>query len=307
MKIKNLFNKAKLSVIKHGPQLMIIGGVAATVVGAIMACKETLKVNDILDEAKDNLDKIHMAEDGQYENYDEQYENYDEQDAIKDKAIVFTNTAVKLVKNYALPVAVMGAGITSILAGNKIMKQRYAAISAAYATLDGSFKGYRERVKERFGEQVEKEIRYNLKAEKYVTTDEDGNAVEKEVVVAPTDVNGYSPYAQFFDVGNPYWEDDLSSRMMFLKAQEQYANDLLISRGYLYLNEVYENLGLNKTKAGQIVGWIYDPENNDVGDNYVDFGIFNVNHRNCIDFVNGDCEAILLDFNVDGNIWDKVR
>lgn len=299
-KIKILVNKAKLSAVKHGPQLMIIGGVAATVVGTVMACKATLNVSDILDEAKDNLDKIHMVE-------DRNLEEYTEQDAVKDKTIVYTQTTLKMIKNYALPAAIMGAGIASILAGNKIMKQRYAALSAAYATLDSSFKGYRERVKERFGEQVENEIRYNLRAEKMIVTDENGNTTEKEIYVAPTDINGYSPYAQFFDIGNTYWEDDLSSRMMFLKAQEQYANDLLVSRGYLYLNEVYENLGLNKTKAGQIVGWIYDPENNDVGDNYVDFGIYNVNHRNCIDFVNGDCEAILLDFNVDGNIWDKVR
>ena len=300
MKIKNVLNKTKLSVVKHGPQFMIIGGVAATVVGAVMACKATLKLSDILDESKDTLDKIHMVENSHNE-------EYSEEDAVKDKTIVYVQTGVKLIKNYALPMAVMGAGITSILAGNKILKNRYAALTAAYATLDSSFKGYRERVKERFGEQVENEIRYNLQVEKHIVTDEDGNVTEKEVVVAPTNIDGYSPYAQFFDVGNPNWEEDLDSRMLFLTSQLQYANDLLISRGYLYLNEVYENLGLNKTKAGQIVGWIYDPEHNDVGDNYVDFGIFNVNRRNCIDFVNGDCEAILLDFNVDGNIWEKIR
>ena len=300
MKIKNVLNKTKLSVVKHGPQFMIIGGVAATVVGAVMACKATLKLSDILDESKDTLDKIHMVENSHNE-------EYTEEDAVKDKTIVYVQTGVKLIKNYALPMAVMGAGITSILAGNKILKNRYAALTAAYATLDSSFKGYRERVKERFGEQVENEIRYNLQVEKHIVTDEEGNVTEKEVVVAPTNIDGYSPYAQFYDVGNPYWAADSSSRMSFLTAQQQYANDLLISRGYLYLNEVYENLGLNKTKAGQIVGWIYDPEHNDVGDNYVDFGIFNVNRRNCIDFVNGDCEAILLDFNVDGNIWEKIR
>ena len=300
MKIKNVLNKTKLSVVKHGPQFMIIGGVAATVVGAVMACKATLKLSDILDESKDTLDKIHMVENSNNE-------EYTEEDAVKDKTIVYVQTGVKLIKNYALPMAVMGAGITSILAGNKILKNRYAALTAAYATLDSSFKGYRERVKERFGEQVENEIRYNLQVEKHIVTDEDGNVTEKEVVVAPTNIDGYSPYAQFFDVGNPNWEEDLDSRMLFLTSQLQYANDLLISRGYLYLNEVYENLGLNKTKAGQIVGWIYDPEHNDVGDNYVDFGIYNVNRRNCIDFVNGDCEAILLDFNVDGNIWEKIR
>lgn len=300
MKIKNMLNKTKLSVVKHGPQFMIVGGVAATVVGAVMACKATLKLSDILDESKDTLDKIHMVENSHNE-------EYTEEDAVKDKTIVYVQTGVKLIKNYALPMTVMGAGIASILAGNHIIKNRYAALTAAYATLDSSFKGYRERVKERFGEEVENEIRYNLQVEKHIVTDEDGNVTEKEVVVAPTNIDGYSPYAQFFDVGNPNWDEDLSVRMAFLNAQQQYANDLLISRGYLYLNEVYENLGLNKTKAGQIVGWIYDPEHNDVGDNYVDFGIYNVNRRNCIDFVNGDCEAILLDFNVDGNIWEKIR
>lgn len=295
-----MLNKTKLSVVKHGPQFMIIGGVAATVAGAVMACKATLKLSDILDESKDTLDKIHMVENSHNE-------EYTEEDAVRDKTIVYVQTGVKLFKNYALPMAVMGAGIASILAGNHIIKNRYAALTAAYATLDSSFKGYRERVKERFGEEVENEIRYNLQVEKHIVTDEDGNVTEKEVVIAPADIDGYSPYAQFYDVGNPNWEEDLDSRMLFLTSQQQYANDLLISRGYLYLNEVYENLGLNKTKAGQIVGWIYDPEHNDVGDNYVDFGIFNVNRRNCIDFVNGDCEAILLDFNVDGNIWEKIR
>ena len=300
MKIKNMLNKTKLSVVKHGPQFMIIGGVAATVVGAVMACKATLKLSDILDESKDTLDKIHMVENSNNE-------EYTEEDAVKDKTIVYVQTGVKLIKNYALPMAVMGAGIASILAGNKILKNRYAALTAAYATLDSSFKGYRERVKERFGEEVEREIHYNLQVEKHIVTDEDGNVTEKEVVIAPSDIDGYSPYAQFYDVGNPLWVDELSARLLFLNAQQQYANDLLKSRGYLYLNEVYENLGLNKTKAGQVVGWIYDPEHNDVGDNYVDFGIYNVNRRNCIDFVNGDCEAILLDFNVDGNIWEKIR
>ena len=300
MKIKNVLNKTKLSVVKHGPQFMIIGGVAATVVGAVMACKATLKLSDILDESKDTLDKIHMVE-------NDHIEGYTEEDAVKDKTIVYVQTGVKLIKNYALPMTVMGAGIASILAGNNIIKNRYAALTAAYATLDSSFKGYRERVKERFGEEVEREIRYNLQVEKHIVTDDEGNVTEKEVVVAPADIDGYSPYAQFYDVGNHNWEEDLSARLLFLNAQQQYANDLLKSRGYLYLNEVYENLGLNKTKAGQVVGWIYDPEHNDVGDNYVDFGIYNVNRRNCIDFVNGDCEAILLDFNVDGNIWEKIR
>ena len=115
----------------------------------------------------------------------------------------------------------------------------------------------------------------------------------------------YSDYARFFDVGNPNWEKDSEYNLMFLKRQQAYANDKLKANGYLFLNEVYDMLGIPKSKAGQVVGWIYDPENGS-GDNYVDFGIYNVNREAARDFVNGYERTILLDFNVDGNIWEKM-
>ena len=88
---------------------------------------------------------------------------------------------------------------------------------------------------------------------------------------------------------------------MFLRNQQQYANDKLRANGYLFLNEVYEMLGIQKTQAGQIVGWVYDDKNEN-GDNYVDFGMYDVNRSTCRDFVNGYERSILLDFNVDGSI-----
>ena len=88
--------------------------------------------------------------------------------------------------------------------------------------------------------------------------------------------------------------------MLFLKAQETYANDLLKQKGYLFLNDVYKLLGLSETKSGQIVGWVYD-EKNPVGDNFVDFGIYKDYGA---DFINGFGTSILLDFNVDGNILE---
>ena len=64
-------------------------------------------------------------------------------------------------------------------------------------------------------------------------------------------------------------------------------------------------LGIPKTKAGQVVGWVYDPEH-PVGDNYVDFGLFDLDRERVRRFVNGDERNILLDFNVDGNIWELM-
>ena len=64
-------------------------------------------------------------------------------------------------------------------------------------------------------------------------------------------------------------------------------------------------LGIPRTQAGQIVGWIYD-EKHPIGDNKVDFGIYNTYNEANRNFVNGYERTILLDFNVDGNILDMI-
>ena len=169
------------------------------------------------------------------------------------------------------------------------------------------FKEYRSRVVERFGDAVDKELRYDIKAHKIeeTVTDDNGREIsmEKTVDIAHPDV--ISEYARFFDESCAYWEKDSEYNLYFLKSRQQLANDMLVSRGYLFLNEVYDMLGIPKTKAGQIVGWVYD-EKNPVGDNYVDFGIYDINREKARDFVNGYERVILLDFNVDGNILDRM-
>ena len=123
-----------------------------------------------------------------------------------------------------------------------------------------------------------------------------------------------SGYARFFEkytqdedgnsILNPHWESNNEYNLMFIKAQERYANDLLKAKKRVFLNDVYEMLGLPRTKAGQIVGWVYDPES-PKGDNYIDFGLY-ADNLSYSDYVNGFDQAILLDFNVDGNIWELM-
>jgi hypothetical protein len=174
-------------------------------------------------------------------------------------------------------------------------------------TVDKSFKEYRSRVAERFGEEVEKEIRYNIKAMEVETTvaNEDGSETTITEQVKAMDPNLYSDYARFFDEASPCWQNDPEYNLMFLKSQQQYANDLLKAKGRLFLNEVYDMLGIDRTKAGQVVGWVYNPEN-PTGDNFVDFGIYDMSKERVRAFVNGYETNILLDFNVDGNIWDLM-
>lgn len=300
-KLMVTYRKSEMKVRKHSPEILAGVGVVGVVGSFVMACKATTKLNDILDESKEQLDKIkEVVADPAYA------DKYDEHDAKSDTTITYVQTGLKVVKLYAPSVILCAGSLGCLLASNNILRKRNAALTAAYATIDKSFKEYRKRVSERFGEEVEKEIRYNIKAKEITTVDEDGNEVKetvKEVEVDPNSPESYSDYARFFDESCAAWQNDAEYNLTFLKAQQQYANDLLKARGRLFLNEVYRMLGIDETKAGQVVGWVYNPDN-PTGDNFVDFGIYNMQRERVRAFVNGYEPNILLDFNVDGVIWD---
>lgn len=297
-------HKAGFQLKKHSPEILIIGGVIGTVSSAVMACKATTKLNDILEESKDQIDSIHNA----MEHPEELPQEYTQEDGKKDLAIVYTQTAVKLVKLYGPSIVLGGLSITAILTSNNILRKRNIALAAAYTAVDKSFKEYRERVVERFGKDLDRELRYNIKAKEFEerATNEDGTETTVKKTVEVVDPYGsYSEYAKFYDDGCTGWCKDPELNLMFLRHQQDAANDLLKAKGHLFLNEVYDMLGIPRTKAGQIVGWIYD-EKNPNGDNYIDFGIYDTNRETNRNFVNGYERTILLDFNVDGDILNLM-
>lgn len=297
------FNKFGFQLKKHSPEILMAVGVVGTVASAAIACKATLKLNDILNESKDTIEKIHeVAED------EDMKDKYTEEDAKKDLTITYVQTGVKVAKLYA-PAVILGTlSLTAILASNNILRKRNVALAAAYATIDRSFKDYKSRVVERFGKELDKELRYNIRAKEIEETVIDENGKEKTVkkTVNVANPNGYSDYARFFDESCAGWNKTPEYNLMFLKQQQAHANRLLQQNGYLFLNEVYEMIGLPKTKAGQVVGWVYD-EKNPIGDNFVDFGIYDIYNEKARDFVNGYERSILLDFNVDGNVWEFME
>lgn len=296
-------HKAGLKFKKHSPEIMVVAGVVGVVTSTVMACKATTKVNDILEETKKQVDDVHNV----LESENVPAEEYTNEDAKKDLAIIYTQTGVKLIKLYGPAVLVGALSITGILASHRILKKRNVALTAAYATIDRSFKEYRGRVVERFGKELDRELRYNIKAQKIeeVTVDKDGKETVEKKTINVVDPNMYSDYARIFDNGSTGWTKDPEYNLMFLKNQQNYANDKLKAQGYLFLNDVYDMLGIPRTKAGQIVGWVYDPDNT-VGDNFVDFGIYDIYNEKACDFVNGRERSIVLDFNVDGNILDLI-
>ena len=308
MEIKKMINKVKFNVVKHSPEILMGIGIAGVVTSTVLACRSTLKVKDILEDKETNMNNVKEV-------LAEGREDYTEEDARKDKTIIMTTTAIRIMKLYA-PSVIIGAGsIACLLESHNVMRNRNAGLAAALAATTESFKQYRERVTAKYGDEVDKEMRYGIKKEK---KEKDGKKTKEDIVVG-CDEKELSGYARYFNESNINWTDDPQYNMMFLRQNQNWANDKLISQGYLYLNDVYDALGFPKTKAGQVVGWVYDPKNNERGDNYIDFGIYDLNVRGYRDemandtiaeerqdFINGYRNSILLDFNVDGNIWETM-
>lgn len=301
-----MLHKAGFQLKKHSPEILVTVGIAGTIASAVLACKSTLKVNEVINEAKTNIDNIHAAtETGKTK----AGKDYSVEDSKKDLTIVYAQTGVKFVKLYGPAVALGVASIGCMLASHNILRKRNIALAAAYTAVDKGFKEYRERVIERFGKDVDHELKYNIKAKEIekTVTDEKGKEKNTKETIEVVDPALTSPYSKFFDESCPDWHKNPEYNLMFLRSQQSWANDILVSRGYLFLNEVYSALGIPETEAGQVVGWIYDPENpNHEGNNYVDFGIYNIHREKNRDFVNGYERSILLDFNVDGEILNKA-
>lgn len=295
--VNGVASKAVMKLKKHSPEILVVAGIAGTVVSAVLACKATTKVAEILDETKGTLDTIHEGMETGAINGQE----YTTEDGKKDTVVVYAQTGMKLAKLYG-PAIILGTlSITSILASNNILRKRNVALGAAYAAIDKSFKEYRGRVIERFGEQVDTELKYGIKAKKFEEIEADPETgkekkVKKTVMVA--DPNLQSDYAVYFDSKSRNYETNPDYNRMFLKAQQAFANDKLQTRGHLFLNEVLDDLDLPRTPAGQIVGWTKDGP-----DGYVNFRIVEVERET----EDGRHEpALLLDFNVEGNIWEKM-
>lgn len=295
-------NKVGFTIKKHSPEILAVAGGIGVVTSAVMACKATLKVNDILDDAKNTIEKIHEVRE-----MPEMVDKYTEEDSKKDLAIVYIQTGVKLIKLYGPSVLLGAASLGCIFTSHKILRKRNMALAAAYATVDRGFKEYRSRVVERFGKELDRELKYNIRAKEIeeVVVNEDGTQTSVENTVEAVDPNVYSEYARFYDDGCLGWSKSSEDNLYFLKCQQNHANELLQAKGHLFLNEVYDMLGIPRTKAGQVVGWVYDKDNC-TGDNFVDFGIYDLYNERARAFVNGHERTILLDFNVDGNVWDLL-
>ena len=305
MNVRNFISSLKFNIKSHSPEILIGAGIAGTVIGTVFACVATIKVKDEVDEFKNKIEEIHIFE----KENKETLNDADEQEIKKELTRQYVKLGLNVIKFYAPALIIEGLSIVSIFGSNKILRTRSATAIAAYSTIASAFKKYRKAVADRFGDEVEKEIRYGITTEVEDSTVVDESTGKKKKVKKETKiVNGntikdHSPFAMIFDETNPNWSKDYVGRKFFLEKVRNYCNDRLRANGYLFLNDVYKDLGFPETKAGQVFGWLYRPDDKDYhGDGFVDFGIYDLGDKIKVDFVNGYEEGIILDFNVDGDI-----
>lgn len=285
---------------KKSPTILTWAGVIGVGVSLGLACRSTVKAIPIIAASKESLDSIDNIED----------EFYCVKDRKKDVRCIYARTGLELAKTFAPPLVLCTASLTGIVVAHNISNSRNLALSAAYVAVDRGFTSYKQRVEDRFGKDVEREIRYDIKNKDIIeTTTIDGKEKKKKKTIAVVPANPDGPHDFVFSKENSkYFDDDHSYNMMFLRAQEAYANDKLRATGRVFLNELFRALGMEETKDGQILGWVYDKEN-PVGDNWVDFGIYECvceDENQDPDSENRHKKAILLDFNVDGDVWSLM-
>lgn len=291
----NKTGRVGLVLKKNSPHILLGVGIVSGVAATVMACKATLRVEEILDDTNGKLEKVAKAE----KLAEDSTVTYTEDDALKDRALIYFQSAVKLGKLYAPALGLGVASLSCIIGSHCILNKRYASVVAAYGLVSQAFSEYRERVAKELGEDKEHDFYATKVVEKVEEKKKkDGTVEEKKVTVS---VPWASQYAKFFDEYNENWQRNAEYNKFFLVGVQNQMNDLLKARGHVFLNEVYDALGLPRTTAGAIVGWVLGN-----GDDFIDFGLFDPDDTAKRDFVNGYEKSILLDFNVDGVIYDLI-
>ena len=270
--VKTIAGNAQLVLKKHSPEILISRGIVGMVGATIMACKETTKLEDTIKKGVDEIEKVK--------------EHKESETYKRDLTFAYIHHGARVVKLYSPAVLMGGASISAILGGHSILKQRNLAMAAAYSAIDEGFKKYRQKVVDEFGEEVDRRMRFGGKEESVQVVEKDEEGKEKKKKVK----------------GTIKWTKNADANLFTLKQLERYANECLEARGHLFLNEVYDMLDIPRTRAGSVVGWILADGNQ----NHVSFGIYDINDEAKRRFVNGLEENILLDFNVDGMIYDKI-
>jgi hypothetical protein len=289
------FGRVLLQTNKHSPTILFAAGVVGFGVTVVLASRATLKVDKVLSAHEEGMSAAKSL-------HETGHQDYSDADYRKDMVTIHTRFLVDLTKLYAPAVVVGLASIAALTSSHVILNRRTVSLMAAYAAVERGFKNYRERVIQELGEDKDREYKHGLIEQEVLEDGDEGGVVK---TIKALGEKSYSPYAVMFDERSSSWNREPGYNQVFLQSQQAYANNLLQSRGHVLLNDVYDMLGLPRTKAGCVVGWVLK-DTCGQSDGYVDFGVFRHDQYMGMEFVTGNERSVLIDPNVDGVIFDKI-
>ena len=293
--VKTTCCRAYMKLRKISPELALAGGIACGVAAVVVGCIASQKVKGIIDETREELNGVEK---------DLEKDAITVSEAKKRSFYIYKNAAWMFAKIYAPTVGLTMASVGLILTSHGILNKRYVGLSAAYTTLDGAFKDYRRRVAKLIGKDAERVLVNGGSVEKDIKViDEEGNVQTQKGSNVVIQQHNNSPYEFDFNrfTAPGVWEPNADYIEMRLRNTQNYFNELLNARGHVFLNEVLDELNMQRTPAGAVCGWVKG-----CGDDYIDFGFWD-NFKRDYDQDSDLCvKNVHLNFNCDGSIWDMI-
>lgn len=286
---------------KNSPAIALGAGIVGFVGTAVLASRATLKISPRVQEHKKDLLELKKAK---AEHVAKKLDSGDTPDNPKYRKESYEKWARfvgECARAYAAPIIIGTCSVGLIMTSYKIQSNAILGLTMAYEGLKATFDKYREAVIEEHG--VEADTTYIAKAHK---------AVNEEV---QTQLGDY----EVFHVDNRFvfgmeTSFDFNGRasmwnVNFLNDVEAAMNQKLDRKGIVFLNEVLDALGMDRTPAGQQLGWVKSRD--DSSTDRIDFGwrtlsdeitMHNIKNADSSD----SAPEILLEFNYDGVVWDRL-
>lgn len=284
--VSRFVGRSALKLSAKSPTILVVSGVIGLGASAVLAAKATRKIDPIIEAHTEDRETILTAD-------------LAPRDTQRELLNLYVRTGLKFGRVYGPAIFVGTASAVSVLGGHRILVGRHVASMAAYSGLFQEFNAYRKRVSETFGEEKERAI-YSGATLEYV---EDPNH-KGEYKLEPKYPEKTSDYLRpWYDDKVPSFTKNALSNQSQLKGIQQHMNHTLQTRGHVFLNDVYDALGIPRVREGQKLGWFRD---DNVGDGFIDFGFMSGMDPQTVAFRAGQVAEVQLNFNYDGMIHDKI-
>lgn len=223
--MNDLLRSSKLFLKRNASTILTSIGGVGVVVASVMVAKETPKALALLEKAEQ-----------------EKGESLTTLEKVKTAAPAY------------VPAAIVGVSTLACIVGANVLNTRQqASLMSAYALLDSSYKDYKNKVLELYGEDGNKQVKESLAQDKYE---------EEDITVSEDKILFYDEFSR------RYFESTIED----VQRAEYHLNRDLSMRDYATVNEFYDYLGLPHIDGGDELGWSTGMNFDYYWQSWIDFG-----------------------------------